>query len=40
LRYDDEYQRIDAEWRISSRALTIDAIETRPVRQVRPGRSG
>ena len=28
LRYDDEYQRIDAGWRIRRRALTIDAIET------------
>ena len=37
LRYDDEYQRIDADWRICSRALTIDAIETRPARQVRRG---
>src|SRR5271156_2882170 len=40
LRYDDEYRRIDAEWRISSRALTINAIETRPARQVRPPPSG
>jgi hypothetical protein len=37
LRYDDEYQRIDADWRICSRALTIDAIDNRPVRQVRRG---
>jgi SnoaL-like domain len=37
LRYDDEYQRTaDAGWRIRRRALTIDAIDTRPVRQVRP----
>ena len=35
LRYDDEYQLTDAGWRISRRALTIDAIETRPVRRVR-----
>lgn len=37
LRYDDEYQLTDAGWRIHRRALTINAIETRPVRQVRPG---
>ncbi len=37
LRYEDEYQRTaDAGWRIRRRALTIDAIDTRPVRQVRP----
>jgi 3-phenylpropionate/cinnamic acid dioxygenase small subunit len=37
LRYQDEYQRSpDAGWRILRRALTIDAIDTRPVRQVRP----
>ena len=35
LRYDDEYQRHDAYWRISRRVLTIDAIETRSARQVR-----
>lgn len=35
LRYDDEYQLIDAQWRIRSRALTIDAIDNRQVRQVR-----
>jgi hypothetical protein len=41
LRYQDEYQRTaDAEWRIHRRALTIDAIDTRPIRQVRPGASG
>jgi 3-phenylpropionate/cinnamic acid dioxygenase small subunit len=34
LRYDDEYQRA-TEWRIRRRVLTIDAIDTRPVRQVR-----
>ncbi|MGH3967960.1 MAG: nuclear transport factor 2 family protein, partial [Mycobacterium sp.] len=27
LRYDDEYQRTDAGWRISRRVLTINAIE-------------
>lgn len=37
LRYDDEYQLSDTGWRICSRALTIDAIETHPVRQVRFG---
>ena len=38
LRYQDEYQRTaDTGWRILRRALTIDAIESRPVRQVRPG---
>ncbi|OBK36459.1 hypothetical protein A5658_00755 [Mycobacterium sp. 1245111.1] len=37
LRYADEYQRIaDGGWRIRRRELTIDAIETRRVRQVRP----
>jgi len=40
LRYDDEYLRVDTEWRISSRALTIDAIDNRQVRQVRRGASG
>jgi 3-phenylpropionate/cinnamic acid dioxygenase small subunit len=37
LRYDDEYRLTDAGWRISRRALTINAIETRPTRRVRPG---
>jgi len=36
LRYDDEYALTDAGWRISRRALTILAIETRPVRHVLP----
>jgi hypothetical protein len=37
LRYADEYQRTpDAGWRIRRRELTIDAIDTRPARQVRP----
>jgi hypothetical protein len=40
LRYDDEYQRVGTEWRISSRVLTIDAIDNRQVRQVRRGASG
>jgi hypothetical protein len=35
LRYDDEYRWTDAGWRIALRALTINAIETRPVRRVR-----
>lgn len=36
LRYADEYRRTDEGWRIAVRALTIDAIETRPARHVRP----
>jgi 3-phenylpropionate/cinnamic acid dioxygenase small subunit len=36
LRYDDEYASTDAGWRISRRALTINAIETRPARRLRP----
>jgi 3-phenylpropionate/cinnamic acid dioxygenase small subunit len=37
LRYEDEYRcEADAKWRILRRALTIDAIDTRPIRQVRP----
>ena len=36
LRYDDEYELTDAGWRIGRRALTINAIETRPVRRVLP----
>ena len=35
LRYDDEYELTDR-WRISRRALTINVIETRPVRRLRP----
>ena len=35
LRYDDEYQLTDEGWRITKRALTINAIETRPVRRLR-----
>lgn len=35
LRYDDEYALTDARWRIARRALTINAIETRPVRRLR-----
>ena len=37
LRYDDEYQRNAADWRIFRRVLTIDAIETHSARQVRRG---
>lgn len=36
LRYDDDYELTDAGWRINRRALTINAIETRPVRRLRP----
>ncbi|OBF56165.1 hypothetical protein A5787_02640 [Mycobacterium sp. 852002-50816_SCH5313054-b] len=36
LRYDDGYQLTDAGWRISRRALTINAIETRPARKLLP----
>jgi hypothetical protein len=35
MRYDDEYVRTDAGWRFRGRALTIDAIETRPARRLR-----
>ncbi|AYE95973.1 hypothetical protein C0J29_15345 [Mycobacterium paragordonae] len=35
LRYDDEYRLTEAGWRISRRALTVNAIETRPVRRLR-----
>jgi len=35
LRYDDDYVRTETGWRISRRALTIDAIETRPARRLR-----
>lgn len=35
LRYRDTYRRDQHGWRIASRALTIDAIESRPARQVR-----
>jgi hypothetical protein len=35
LRYDDEYMRTRHGWRIHGRALTINAIETRPVRRLR-----
>ena len=35
LRYDDEYLRTGSGWRIHGRALTINAIESRPVRRLR-----
>ena len=35
LRYDDEYRRAESGWLIARRALTIDAIETRPARRLR-----
>jgi 3-phenylpropionate/cinnamic acid dioxygenase small subunit len=35
LRYDDEYVRTESGWRIARRALTIDAIKTRPARRLR-----
>ena len=35
LRYDDEYE-LTERWRIRRRALTINAIETRPVRRLLP----
>jgi hypothetical protein len=36
LRYQDEYQRTtNTDWRIRLRVLTIDAIDSRPIRQVR-----
>jgi len=41
LRYQDEYQRIaDTQWRIRLRALTIEAIDTRPIHQVRRADAG
>jgi len=38
VRYDDEYQRTKAGWRINGRALTINAIETHRVRRLRAAR--
>lgn len=35
VRYDDEYVQTDVGWRIRRRALTLNAIETRPVRRLR-----
>ena len=40
LRYDDEYLRTRSGWRIHGRALTINAVETRPIRRLRPHPSG
>jgi 3-phenylpropionate/cinnamic acid dioxygenase small subunit len=37
LRYDDEYQRTEAGWRICRRMLTINAIENRAVSSLWPG---
>ena len=37
LRYDDEYLRTPSGWRIHGRALTINAIESRPVLRLRDG---
>jgi SnoaL-like domain len=37
LRYDDRYVRTGQEWLFSVRTLTINAIETRRVRRLRPG---
>jgi 3-phenylpropionate/cinnamic acid dioxygenase small subunit len=36
LRYDDAYELTAAGWRIGRRALTVNAIETRPARRLRP----
>ncbi|OBA62595.1 hypothetical protein A5647_06845 [Mycobacterium sp. 1100029.7] len=36
LRYDDEYASTATGWRISRRILTVNAIETRPVRRLLP----
>lgn len=35
LRYDDEYLRTPTGWRIHGRALTVNAIEARPIRLLR-----
>ena len=35
LRYDDQYVQTGDGWRIRRRALTLNAIETRPVRRIR-----
>jgi ketosteroid isomerase-like protein len=35
LRYDDEYVRGESSWLLARRALTINAIETRPTRRLR-----
>lgn len=36
VRYDDEYESTGSGWRIARRSLTVNAIETRPVRQLLP----
>lgn len=36
VRYDDDYERTEAGWRISRRALTVHAIEIHPARRVLP----
>jgi hypothetical protein len=40
LRYDDDYELTDEGWRIGRRALTINAIETRPARRLLPRDAG
>jgi hypothetical protein len=40
LRYDDAYELTGDGWRISRRALTINAIETRPARRLLPRDEG
>ena len=40
LRYDDEYLRTRTGWRIHGRALTVNAVEKRPIRRLRPHPSG
>ncbi|MBV9092163.1 MAG: nuclear transport factor 2 family protein [Mycobacteriaceae bacterium] len=37
LRYDDEYVRTGQNWLFRRRRLTINAVESRPVRRLRPG---
>jgi hypothetical protein len=39
MRYADEYVRCAGEWLFRSRALSIDAMEKRPARRLRPGRT-
>jgi SnoaL-like domain len=36
LRYDDQYELTGPGWRIGRRSLTLNAIETRPVRRILP----
>ncbi len=40
LRYDDDYQLTGDGWRFRRRALTVNAVETRPVRRVRAADQG